>query len=72
MTHDQATVLGFEPDTQSGTVVSDAGVVEAFGSEAFRSGGLRLLRPGQRVRLTRSAAGVVESITIVTLGDPDD
>lgn len=72
MTAVQATVLTFDPATGSGTVVADAGTIVAFGSEAFAAGGLRLLRPGQRVRLTRSAAGVVEAVTVSTLTLPSD
>ncbi len=66
----QATVLTFDPATGAGTVVSDSGSTLAFGAEAFAAGGLRLLRPGQRVRVARSESGVVESITVSTLALP--
>lgn len=72
MTAVQATVLTFDPATGSGTVVADAGTVEAFGPDAFATGGLRLLRPGQRVRLIRSAEGEVEAVTVSTLALPSD
>jgi 2-phospho-L-lactate guanylyltransferase len=66
----QATVLTFDPETQSGTVVADAGETLPFGADAFAAGGLRLLRPGQRVHLARSDAGEVRAITIITLALP--
>lgn len=66
----QATVLTFDPATSSGTVVTDDGTQLSFGEAAFAAGGLRLLRPGQRVRANVSAAGQIVALTIVTLGDP--
>jgi len=63
----QGTVATFEQDTGAGTVLLDDGTEVAFPAEAFASGGLRLLRPGQRVRLDRDAAGKVFSITLPTL-----
>ena len=68
----QATVLTFDVETGAGTVVADSGTVVPFGSEAFAASGLRLLRPGQRVRLTRSDEGVVTSVTVSTLALPWD
>jgi cold shock CspA family protein len=68
----QATVLTFDPATGTGTVVADIGTTMPFGADAFAAGGLRLLRPGQRVRVARSDAGVVESITVSTLAFPPD
>jgi hypothetical protein len=70
MTLMQATVLAFDPVTRDGTVVADSGSVLSFGPEAFAAGGLRLLRPGQRVQLERSDEGVVQAITVVTLRLP--
>ena len=67
-----ATVLTFDPTTGAGTVVSDAGEILPFDADAFAAGGLRLLRPGQRVRLAQSEAGLIEAITISTLGLPAD
>ena len=66
----QATVLTFDPETGSGTIVADTGTTMPFGAQAFATGGLRLLRPGQRVQVARSAAGTVESITVSTLALP--
>lgn len=68
----QATVLIFDPATGEGTVVADSGSVLTFGPEAFAAGGLRLLRPGQRVRVARSADGSVTSVTVSTLALPSD
>ncbi|MEY2475987.1 MAG: hypothetical protein QOG87_1302 [Actinomycetota bacterium] len=48
----QATVSAFDPDARSGRVLLDDGVELAFAAEALDGSRLRLLRPGQRVRLT--------------------
>jgi hypothetical protein len=68
----QATVLTFDPMTRTGTIVADVGTTIPFGADAFAAGGLRLLRPGQRVRVSRSEAGEVESVTVSTLALPPD
>jgi cold shock CspA family protein len=62
----QATVATFDPDTGSGTVLTDDGRRIPFDPAAFAAGGLRLLRPGQRVRMDL-AGGRVVRITIATL-----
>ncbi|MEJ7707453.1 MAG: hypothetical protein WKF82_09400 [Nocardioidaceae bacterium] len=66
----QATVLTFDPVDGSGSVVLDDGRALRFSGEAFRRSELRLVRPGQRMRLTVDAEGVVQALTIVTLADP--
>ncbi|MDX6308790.1 MAG: hypothetical protein QOI06_1836 [Nocardioidaceae bacterium] len=66
----QATVLTFDPATRSGAVVTDDGRRVPFDEASFAAGGLRLLRPGQRVRANVSAAGEIVALTIVTLEDP--
>jgi 2-phospho-L-lactate guanylyltransferase len=63
----QATVFDFDERDGSGTLVLDNGERLAFGPAAFAASGLRLLRPGQRVRLTMSSEGDVDWLTIVTL-----
>jgi cold shock CspA family protein len=68
----QATVLTFDAATGAGTVVTDSGEILAFDADAFTAGGLRLLRLGQRVRLSRSSTGTPTSVTIVTLPEPPD
>ncbi len=70
MTPTQATVLSFDPVTGSGVVVFDDGSTLPFPAAAFTAGGLRLLRPGQRVRLEVDERGLVETVTIVTMGRP--
>lgn len=72
MTAMQATVLTFDLESGAGTAVADSGAVLSFDPQAFAAGGLRLLRPGQRVRLTRSDDGVVASVTVSTLALPWD
>ena len=63
----QATVFDFDQGDGSGTAVLDDGERISFGPAAFAASGLRLLRPGQRVRLEVSSGGDVERLTIVTL-----
>ena len=62
----QATVATLDPDTGSGTALTDDGRRVAFDGAAFAAGGLRLLRPGQRVRMD-VADGRVVRVTIATL-----
>jgi cold shock CspA family protein len=62
----QATVATFDPDTGSGTVLTDDGRRIPYDGDAFAAGGLRLLRPGQRVRLETTGDRVAR-ITIATL-----
>jgi cold shock CspA family protein len=63
----QGTVFDFDEGEGSGTVVLDDGERLAFGPGAFAASGLRMLRPGQRVRLEVSPTRDVEWLTIVTL-----
>jgi cold shock CspA family protein len=66
----QATVSSFDPDTFSGSVLLDDGVEVPFPPSAVAGTGLRLLRPGQRVRLETSGDGEalrVEALQIITL-----
>jgi cold shock CspA family protein len=62
----QATVATFDPGTGGGTVLTDDGRRIPFDGAAFAAGGLRLLRPGQRVRLELAGDRVVR-VTIATL-----
>lgn len=66
----QATVRAYDAQTRSGSVFLDDGSELPFGPDAFDASGLRLLRPGQRVRLRLSPEGTVEFLTIATLPDP--
>jgi hypothetical protein len=63
----QATVNRFDPATGSGSVVTDAGLVIPFDAAAFATGGLRLLRPGQRLGVTVSGEGLSAAITAMWL-----
>lgn len=47
----QATVSSFDPTTSAGAVLLDDGIELPFTASALEGSGLRLLRPGQRVRL---------------------
>lgn len=66
----QATVSRYDDVTRGGTVLLDDGVELPFGGEALRDTGLRLLRPGQRVRISTTGDGAdrqVDSLQILTL-----
>ncbi|WP_353944933.1 hypothetical protein ABII15_27430 [Streptomyces sp. HUAS MG91] len=66
----QATAYTYDPETRSGSVLLDDGTPVPFGADAFDAGGLRLLRPGQRVRIeVRPAAAAADTpeITLITL-----
>jgi 2-phospho-L-lactate guanylyltransferase len=66
----QGTVASYDAATRSGTVVLDDGHELGFEAAALAGSGLRLLRPGQRVRLETSQSGagvVVDRLQILTL-----
>ncbi|MGW2019446.1 hypothetical protein [Streptomyces sp. NPDC001927] len=65
----QATAFTYDSETRSGSVLLDDGTPVEFGAEAFDAGGLRLLRPGQRVRIETEPGtdGAELRITLVTL-----
>lgn len=66
----QATVSSFDPDTFTGSVLLDDGVQVPFPAEALAGSGLRLLRPGQRVRLETEGDGSsirIERLQLITL-----
>ena len=67
MTIEQGTVKEFDPASRSGSVLRDDGSEIGFGAAAFDAGGLRLVRPGQRVRFDRDSGGDISRITILTL-----
>jgi cold shock CspA family protein len=76
----QATVRTFDAATRSGSVLLDDGVELPYDDRAFDAGGLRLLRVGQRVRITVSGdeqqpggqpgGRRVTFLTVATLPDP--
>lgn len=66
----QATVSTYDPATSGGTVLLDDGVQLGFSAEALAGSGLRLLRPGQRVRIEladEDDVPVVRRLQILTL-----
>lgn len=65
----QGTVHTFDPDTGAGSVLLDDGEEVSFPPEAFAVSGLRLVRPGQRVSLTRRPDGTVERVFIRGIGE---
>jgi 2-phospho-L-lactate guanylyltransferase len=62
----QATVAAFDEDRHHGSLLLDDGTPLDFPAEAFEVSGLRLLRPGQRVRIERDATGAVVAVTLAT------
>jgi cold shock CspA family protein len=64
----QASVHRFEPDTGAGSVLLDSGEELAFSAAAFEAGGLRLLRPGQRVSLDLDPDRTVTRVFIRGIG----
>ncbi|MFI6703914.1 hypothetical protein ACIBJC_34120 [Streptomyces sp. NPDC050509] len=65
----QATSYTYDSETRCGSVLLDDGTPVEFDAAAFDAGGLRLLRPGQRVRIETEGQGEGASlrITLVTL-----
>ncbi|WP_316741239.1 hypothetical protein [Streptomyces sp. MK7] len=63
----QATAYTYDPYSRSGQVLLDDGTPVPFDASAFDAGGLRLLRPGQRVRIETEGEGAALRITLVTL-----
>ncbi|MGP3948300.1 hypothetical protein [Streptomyces sp. 7N604] len=63
----QATAFTYDSETRSGSVLLDDGTPLAFEAAAFDAGGLRLLRPGQRVRIEVEGEGEGRRIALVTL-----
>ncbi|MGP3972544.1 hypothetical protein ACTWQF_00655 [Streptomyces sp. 8N114] len=63
----QATAYTYDPKSRSGSVLLDDGTPLPFEAPAFDAGGLRLLRPGQRVRIELEGEAEARRITLVTL-----
>jgi 2-phospho-L-lactate guanylyltransferase len=66
----QGTVSAFDADTREGRVLLDDGVELPFPATALDGTRLRLLRPGQRVRLATTGSGAslrVVGLQILTL-----
>ena len=69
----QATAFTFDAETRTGSVLLDDGTPLPFDAAAFDAGELRLLRPGQRVRIRTEGAGSARRVvflTLPTLPDP--
>lgn len=60
----QGTVATFDPQDRSGTLLLDDGTELSFPAAAFEASRLRMLRPGQRVTLERTASGAVTRVAI--------
>ncbi|GAA0480727.1 MULTISPECIES: hypothetical protein [Streptomyces] len=63
----QATAYTYDADHRTGSVLLDDGTPLPFDTAAFDAGGLRLLRPGQRVRIDVTGEGEARRITLITL-----
>ena len=66
----QGTVRSYDAAARSGTVFLDDGSVLEFDAAALAGSPLRLLRPGQRVRLGLNPAGRIAVITLATFPLP--
>jgi 2-phospho-L-lactate guanylyltransferase len=64
----QATVYRYDPQTYTGSVLTDEGIVLPFDVEALRLSGLRHLRPGQRLTVEQGEAGRITGLTLGTIG----
>ena len=63
----QATAYTFDAETRTGSVLLDDGTPLPFDAPAFDAGELRLLRPGQRVRIRTEGSGPARRVTFLTL-----
>lgn len=63
----QGTAYTYDPDARTGSVLLDDGTPLPFDAAAFDAGGLRLLRPGQRVRIEVTGEGADRRVVLVTL-----
>jgi cold shock CspA family protein len=61
----QATVSRYDAETGSGAVLTDRGVELPFTAEALARTPVRMLRLGQRVRLSTTGSGASLAITEV-------
>ncbi len=62
----------YDESARSGSVFTDDGTVVPFGAQSLAGSGLRLLRPGQRVRLRLGQDGAVAALTLATFPLPPD
>ncbi len=66
----QATVSAFDPDTREGRVLLDDGLELGFPASALAGTGLRLLRPGQRVRVETTGGSPPRAVAVQILTLP--
>lgn len=64
----QATVYRYQPESGSGSVLTDDGVVLPFEIDALRRSGLRHVRPGQRLTVELTESGQIAGLTLGTIG----
>lgn len=62
----QATVASYDEQSRTGSVFLDDGTRVSFSADALDGTGLRLLRPGQRVKLD-GTPDAISRIQILTL-----
>jgi hypothetical protein len=63
----QGTVASYDEQRHHGSVLLDDGTRLLFSADAFAASGLRLVRVGQRVRITCTDSGEVSAIGLITL-----
>ena len=63
----QATVHSFDPDSRSGSVVTDEGIVVPLAPTALADSALRTLRPGQRLTVTLTGRGMQARVTQIAI-----
>jgi cold shock CspA family protein len=74
----QATVSEFDPESASGSLVTDEGVLVPFDATAFDRSGLVRLRPGQRLIVVTEGEGAdlratalrLENVAVVPVTQP--
>lgn len=68
----QASVVDFDEESRSGSVVLDDGTQLPYDAAAFDAGSLRLARVGQRVRIRTEGEGADRRVTFLTLSTLPD
>jgi 2-phospho-L-lactate/phosphoenolpyruvate guanylyltransferase len=68
----QASIVDFDPDSRSGSVVLDDGTQLPYDAAAFDAGSMRLARVGQRVRVEVDGEGADQRVTFLTLATLPD
>ena len=63
----QASIVDFDEETRSGSVVLDDGTQLPYDAAAFDAGSMRLARVGQRVRVRTEGQGAERRVTFLTL-----